>query len=56
MGKKLSLIAKCVALVFAVVMFKWSTRSAVEIALITGVIAEIFMSVDISMIKKAGQK
>ena len=52
MGKKLSLIAKGIAVIFSMVMFVWSGRSAAEILIISGFIAEAFVTVDISMIVK----
>ncbi len=52
-GKTLTLSSKIIAVLFAMFMFKFSTRSAAEILAIAGFIAEAFITVDISLIKTA---
>ena len=56
MAKKLSLIAKGVAIVFAIVAFTLFDKSATDIMIVCGFIAGAFLPVDISLIKQAGSK
>ena len=51
-GKTLTLISKGIAVIFSIGMFAWSERSAAEIVIICGFIAEAFIVVDISKIIK----
>jgi len=52
MGKKLSLAAKVLSIVFAIVAFMFFDKTAVEIITICGFIAGAFLPVDASIIVK----
>lgn len=56
MAKNLSLIAKGIAILFAIIAFIFFDKPALDILTICGFIAGAFLPVDISLIKQAGKE